>query len=493
MLRKRTKIVCTIGPSCESADILARMVKAGMNVARLNFSHGTYDNHKILINNIRAVSEKTGEPVAIMQDLQGPKIRVGLLPDGGVTLKEGEMITFNTALVDCAGGVMPIDYQDLHQYLKKGERLLLDDGRIETKVVRVVGTEISVEVVVGGVLTSHKGINVPDSKLTVRALTDKDKQDVRFGVENDVDLIALSFVTKPEDILDLRYLVKEYEKELRKKPLQPIRIIAKIERNEAVRNIKLILEAADGIMIARGDLGIETPAQEVPLVQKRLIDLALDAAKPVIVATQMLDSMQKNPRPTRAEVSDVANAVIDHTDAVMLSNETATGKYPVETVETMADIILETEKSVYDNLPMRYPQGKGPASAPMGLRQGKGKKTDDVISQMSRALAEEVNAKLILAASISGETARLISRYRPELPIVVATSTERVKHQLNLSWGVLPFILPPCRTIEELVERSVTELKKRQIVKMGDKIIVVAGEPIGHAGHVNLLEVREVT
>lgn len=490
---KRTKIVCTIGPSSESVDIITKMVKAGMNVARLNFSHGTYDNHKMLINNIRAVSEKTGEPVAIMQDLQGPKIRVGLLPDGGVTLKEGEMITFNTALVDYAGGVIPIDYQDLHQYLKKGERLLLDDGRIETKVVRVVGTEINVEVVVGGILTSHKGINAPDSKLTVRALTDKDRQDVRFGVENDVDLIALSFVTKPEDILDLRYLIKEYEKELKKKPLQPIRIIAKIERNEAVRNIKLILEAADGIMIARGDLGIEIPAQEVPLVQKRLIDLALDAAKPVIVATQMLDSMQKNPRPTRAEVSDVANAVIDHTDAVMLSNETAIGQYPVETVETMSSIILETEKSVYDDLILRQAQG-GPAFAPAmaGLRRGKGKKIDDIISQMSRSLAEEVNAKLILAASISGETARLISRYRPELPIVVATATDRVKRQLNLSWGVLPFILPPCRTIEELVERSVVELKKRQIVKMGDKIIVVAGEPIGHAGHVNLLEVREV-
>ncbi|MBI5222706.1 MAG: pyruvate kinase [Candidatus Magasanikbacteria bacterium] len=484
---KRTKIVCTLGPSSESSETITKMVKAGMNVARLNFSHGTYDNHKMLMGNIRSVAEKTGEPVAIMQDLQGPKIRVGLLPEGGITLKEGEMVTFNTALVGYAEGVIPIDYQDLHQYLKKGERLLLDDGRIETKVVRVAGTEISAEVVVGGILTSHKGINAPDSQLTVRALTDKDKQDVRFGVENDVDLVALSFVTKPEDILDLRYLIKEYEKELKKKPSQPIRIIAKIERNEAVRNIKLILEAADGIMIARGDLGIEIPAQEVPLVQKRLIDFALDAAKPVIVATQMLDSMQKNPRPTRAEVSDVANAVIDHTDAVMLSNETAMGQYPVETVETMSSIILETEKSVYDNLLMRQPQGK-----PFGSAQGKHKKIDDVISQMSRVLAEEVSAKLILAASISGETARLISRYRPELPIVVATATDRVKHQLNLSWGVLPFILPPCRTIEELVERSVVELKKRQIVKMGDKIIVVAGEPIGHAGHVNLLEVREV-
>lgn len=485
---KRTKIVCTIGPSSESVEILTKMAKAGMNVARLNFSHGTYDNHQMLIKNIRAVEQKIGEPIAVMQDLQGPKIRVGILPADGLSLKTGEMVTFDTAAVDHSRDVIPVDYSDLHLYLKKGERLLLDDGRIETKIVRVVNTQISAEVIVGGVLTSHKGINVPDSKLVVRALTDKDKEDVKFGVANGVDLVALSFVTKPEDILDLRYLIKEYEKELNLKPTQPIRIIAKIERYEAVQNIKLILEATDGIMIARGDLGIEIPAQEVPLVQKRLIDLALDAAKPVIVATQMLDSMQKNPRPTRAEVSDVANAVIDHTDAVMLSNETAVGQYPVETVETMSNIIVETEKSVYDNLPLRQAQGKQ-----FGYAQGKHKKIDDVISQMSRALAEEVGAKLILAASISGETARLISRYRPELPIVVATATDRVKHQMNLSWGVVPFILEPCRTIEELIERSLAELKKRQMVKIGDKIIVVAGEPVGHAGHVNLLEVREVS
>ncbi|MBI4993264.1 MAG: pyruvate kinase [Candidatus Magasanikbacteria bacterium] len=494
MFVKRTKIVCTLGPSSESVDILLKMVKAGMNVARLNFSHGTYDNHQMLIKNIRAVEQKTGEPIAVMQDLQGPKIRVGIMPADGLALKAGEMITFDTAAADHSRGVIPVDYSDLHLYLKKGERLLLDDGRIETKIVRVVNTQISAEVIVGGVLTSHKGINAPDSKLVVRALTDKDKEDVRFGVANGVDLVALSFVTKPEDILDLRYLIKEYEKELNLKPAQPIRIVAKIERYEAVQNIKLILEAADGIMIARGDLGIEIPAQEVPLVQKRLVDLALDAAKPVIVATQMLDSMQKNPRPTRAEVSDVANAVIDHTDAVMLSNETAAGQYPVETVETMSDIILETEKSVYDNLPLRQAPATpaGRQGKPFSSVHGKHKKIDDIISQMSRALAEEVGAKLILAASISGETARLISRYRPELPIVVATATDRVKHQMNLSWGVVPFLLEPCRTIEELVERSLVELKKRQMVKVVDKIIVVAGEPVGHAGHVNLLEVREV-
>jgi pyruvate kinase len=478
-MTKRTKIVCTLGPASESIGTITKMVKAGMNVARLNFSHGTYDNHKILIENIRKVSTKTGEPVAIMQDLQGPKIRVGLLPEKGIEFEIGQKVTFNTAVKDCENGVIPIDYNDLHLFVKKNECLLLDDGKIETKIVRVSGTQIDVEVIVGGILTSHKGINIPDSKLKIRALTDKDKEDAKFGVENHVDLIALSFVTSAEDILDLRYVTKQYEEELKIKNEQPIRIIAKIERAEAVKNIKEILDVADGIMVARGDLGIEIPAEEVPLVQKTLVDLALQAAKPVIVATQMLDSMQNNPRPTRAEVSDVANAVIDHTDAVMLSNETAAGKYPVETVETMASIIQEAEASVYDDLAMRE-------------HFVNRKKIDDVISQLSRELAEDVGAKMILSASISGETGRLISRNRPELPIVVGTDSERVRHQLNLSWGVMPFKLLPCKSIEELIERSITHLKKAKIIKSGEKIVIVAGEPVGHAGHVNLLEVREV-
>lgn len=479
-MQKRTKIVCTLGPASEKLSTIINMVKAGMNVARLNFSHGTYDNHGALIASIHKAEEKTGEPVAIMQDLQGPKIRIGLLPEKGIILKEGQVVSFSTGIIDYENGLIPIDYADLHEHLKKGEKMLLDDGRIETKIIRISGRQIDVEVVVGGNLTSHKGINVPESKLKIRALTEKDRADAKFGVEQGVDLIALSFVTSAEDILDLRFLLKQYEEELKIKPAQPIKIIAKIERAEAIKNIKEIIEVADGIMVARGDLGIEVPAETVPLVQKNLIDLSLQKAKPVIVATQMLDSMQNNPRPTRAEVSDVANAVIDHTDAVMLSNETATGKYPVEAVEVMAEIIKETEKSVYDDL----------------LVQGhlvKREKVDNVVSQLSRELAEEVNAKLILSASISGETGRLISRNRPQLPIVVGTDGERVRHQLNLSWGILPFKLLPCKSIEELVERSLAHLKKNKIVKNGDRIIVVSGEPVGVSGHVNLLEVREIS
>lgn len=479
MHKKRTKIVCTIGPASESKTILKEMVEAGMNVARLNFSHGTYENHAMLIKNIREVEEATGEPVAIMQDVQGPKIRVGILPKEGIELKVGEKIVFDTSIFDYKSGVLPIDYKDLHKFVKKGEAMLLDDGRLEVRVLEVKGTKISAEVMAGGQLISHKGINVPDSNLEVHALTDKDKEDIKFGVEHGVDLIALSFVTNADDVLDARYLIQQYESELKKKVGQPIRLIAKIERKAALKNIKEIIDAADGIMVARGDLGIEMPAPEVPLIQKKLVDMTLSASKPVIVATQMLDSMQQNMRPTRAEVSDVANAVIDHTDAVMLSNETATGKYPVEVVKTMADIVFGTEESAYDNL--RLPS-----------LNGKQQTVEDTICQMARVAAERLDAKIILAASISGETGRLISRYRPELPVVVSTSTDRVRRQLNLSWGVIPFVLEPCRTIEELIGRAFTHLKTLKIVKKGERAIIVSGEPVGQAGQVNLLEVREV-
>ncbi len=476
-MNKQTKIVCTLGPASEDEVTIGHMVKAGMNVARLNFSHGTFETHEETIKAIRAVEEKTGEPIAILQDLQGPKIRVGDMGDG-VELAEGSEAIFSTNPDDT--DAINIGYEHLHEYVKVGEIMLLDDGKMQATIKKIEGQKITAHVDVGGTVLSHKGINLPQSNLsTMTVLTEQDKKNARFGIEHGVDMIAMSFVMKPEDIIDLRYVIKEVEQELDMKNTEPIRIVAKIERGEAVERIEEIIDVADGIMVARGDLGIEIPAEEVPITQKKLVDVALENAKPVIVATQMLDSMQHNPRPTRAEVSDVANAVIDHTDAVMLSNETATGKYPVETVTMMAKIIRETEKSKYDNVVWREPHDKF-------------HKIDDTISSLSTVLAAEVEAKLILAASLSGDTGRLISRYRPEFPIVVATGTARVQRQLNLSWGVHPFILVPCNTIEELVERSVLELKKGKYVEEGDKIIVVAGEPVGHAGHVNLLEVREV-
>jgi pyruvate kinase len=477
---KRTKIVCTIGPASSDFETMKSLVKAGMNVARLNFSHGTHEDHAKLIKSLRILSEETGEPVAILQDLQGPKVRVGVLPKEGVKLTARETVILSTDPA-AAQPKIPVGYQNLHEDVKTGDKLLLDDGLMDVRVLEVKGRDISCEVVTGGVLTSHKGINVPTATLSIPAITDKDKEDVKFGVGQHVDWVALSFVRSAKEVYDLRYLIEKYESELGSEfaYVQPIRIVAKIEKHEAVRNLDEIIEAVDGIMVARGDLGIEMPAEEVPLIQKTIIDKCRAAAKPVIVATQMLDSMIRNPRPTRAEVSDVANAVIDHTDAVMLSGETATGKYPVETVETMSRIIRETEASRFDDVK--------PDAAAM-----KGETIEEAVSGVANILARDTDAKLVLVASLSGATGRIVSRHRPELPVLVATDNERVRHQLNLSWGVVPFLLPRCHTVEELVDRSVGYLKTMKMVKKEDRIIIVAGEPVGSSGTVNLVEIRKI-
>lgn len=477
---KRTKIVCTIGPASTDPETLEKMVEAGMNVARLNFSHGKHSAHAKLIASIRKLSVKTGKPIAILQDLQGPKVRCGELPPKGIELQVGGELVLSTE----PGVKLPkvgLTYDGLHNDVQPGDTLLIDDGLIDVKVTKVQGRDITCEVVTGGTLTSNKGINLPTATLGIPAITEKDTEDMRFGVEQGVDLVALSFVRNAKEIYDLRYLIREYEEELGGKVADKpsIRIIAKIEKHEAVRNIDEIMEATDGIMVARGDLGIEMPAEEVPLIQKSLIDRCLDAAKPVIVATQLLDSMIRNPRPTRAEVSDVANAVIDHTDAVMLSGETATGKYPVESVEAMTKIIMETEESKYDDLET---ERKDKRSASI----------EEAVSEVANILSHDIDAKLILAASLSGDTGRIVSRYRPELPILVATDNDRVRNQLGLSWGVKPFILPRCRSVEELVDRSLGYLKKKKLVDKSDKIILVAGEPVGESGGVNLVEIREV-
>ncbi len=477
---KRTKIVCTIGPASSDKETIKKMIEAGMNVARLNFSHGSYEDHARLIANIREVAAELNHPVAILQDLQGPKVRVGALPEGGIMLEKGKEIVITTE----PNPELPkigTTYDKLHDDVKIGDRLLLDDGLFDLLVKTVVGRDITCQVVNGGKLTSHKGINLPTATLSIPAITEKDAADVKFGVEQGVDWVALSFVRNAKEIYDLRYLIKGHEATLEATRTyeDPIRIIAKIEKHEAVRNIKEIIEATDGIMVARGDLGIEMPAEEVPLIQKSIIDLCREHSKPVIVATQMLDSMIRNPRPTRAEVSDVANAVIDHTDAVMLSGESASGNFPVEAVTMMATIVTETEDSKYDDIDPR-------AEAHMiGT-------TEEAITQVGSILAGDVEAELILVASMSGDAGRLVSRYRPSLPVFVATDSDRVRRQLNLSWSVMPFVLPRCRLVEELIDRSVGYLKKEEFVKKGDKIVVIAGEPVGMTGGVNLVELREI-
>lgn len=477
-MAKRTKIVCTIGPVSEKPSILKKMIKAGMNVARLNFSHGTHAWHGKVIKIIRKISGELGQPVGIIADLQGPRIRVGELPAPGVKLIPKNKITLTTAPGKNKEKIS-ITYENLHKDLSPGNRILLDEGLIELKVLKISGRDIFCEVMVGGILTSHKGMNFPDSSVSLPPLTAKDKEDLEFVVREGVDWVALSFVSRASEIYDLRYLIDDLEKKLKIPKGPPIRIIAKIEKHEAIKNLDEILGAVDGIMIARGDLGIETPAEDVPLWQKKIIDKCLAVAKPVIVATQMLDSMIRKPRPTRAEVSDVANAVIDHADAIMLSGETASGLYPTLAVETMAKIVNATEKSTYDNLVTE------------GIVK-KIKNIDDAVSQVAKILSNTVHAKAILAASLSGYAGRIVARYRPELQILVTSDSTRVQRQLTLSWGVIPFVLPSCRSVEELVDRSIGYIKKNKLVSSGDKIIIIAGEPVGRSGNINLIEIKEI-
>ena len=477
---RRTKIVCTLGPATDKLNTIQKMIKAGLNLARLNFSHGTLAYHKKLISNIRKASAEEKAPIAIIQDLQGPKIRVGKMPAKGSVIKTGSSVIVTTKKVKLGNSkIIPTDYPLLHEDVKIGDHIMLVDGLLDFVVKKVDGQDMYCKVLNGGTLFSDKGINLPGVSLSISALTEKDKKDLFFGIKNSIDFVALSFVSSAKDVHDLRYLIKDYEKKLKLKDQKEIKIIVKIERQDAIKNFDEILDATDAVMVARGDLGVELPAEDVPLRQKEIIDKCLKAAKPVIVATQMLDSMIRNPRPTRAEVSDVANAVIDHTDAVMLSGETATGKYPVKTVETMSKIVEKTECSAYDDLVVSEKVKAFEA-------------TDRAIARVARMLVSHVEAQAVVVASLSGYTGRIVSRYRPELPVLVSCDNDRVQRQLLLSWGVIPFIIPTCRSVEELIERSLSNLKKEKYIKPGDKIILVAGEPVGSSGNVNFVEIKEV-
>ncbi len=478
-MKKQTKIVATVGPACANKETLVKMIQSGMNSARLNFSHGTHENHAELIKTIRVAAEATGEPIMILQDLQGPKMRLGTMPAEGLILQKGEKIILNTAISDYLNQEIPITYPGLEKFLKVGERILVDDGHITLLIKSIESSKIFTEVIEGNIASSHKGLNFPDSTLVgIPALSEKDKDDVRFGVEMGVDAIALSFVKKPEDIKELKQCIEDFSKELRKNSPAPIMVIAKIERPEAVENIDTILAEVGGIMVARGDLGLEIRAGEVPLVQKAIIKKANKLAKPVIVATQMLDSMQKNSRPTRAEVSDVVNAVIDHADALMLSNETAAGSYPVETIVAMADAIVCAEESPLDNVVPEFNFGVEEA-------------VNSSIARVAAVLGEEIHAKAILASSTSGTTGRLVSSFRPEMPMYVATMNDRVCRQLNLSWGVRPFVIS-AETVEERNNRMFAYLKENNVVNPQEKVILVAGGKLGEAGNIDEVKVVSV-
>lgn len=476
MILKHTKIVCTIGPSSCSYERLTQLVEAGMDVCRLNFSHGTYDAFAEWIRLIRKVSKTLGKPIAILQDLQGPKIRVGDLPKEGITLKTGEEIIFTTGKAKFPTK-LPVTYPLLHKDVRVGQQILLDDGLLSVEVLKVRGEDVVCRITQGGLLTSHKGLNLPETKTTISAISDKDKADLRFGIEQGVDWVALSFVRSAEDLRELRRLIQRYEKELGVEVEAPLKIIAKVEKPEAVEAMDEIVAEADGIMVARGDLGIEIAASKVPIVQKRLIQACLEAGKPVIVATQMLDSMIRNPRATRAEVSDIANAVIDSTDATMLSGETATGAFPIEAVQTMSSAILEVEHAF---------------SADQDAHLHMTASTQEAMTNISVLLARARNAKAILVSSLSGRAARLVSRERPEVTIYVASSIERVVRQLALSRGVVPLYIPACRRMRDLIDRSFAMILKQGVLKPGDEIVIVAGEPLGESGNVNLVEVRKL-
>ncbi len=472
---KRTKIVCTIGPASRNTEVLKKMIKAGMDCARLNFSHGIYAEHAELIKFIRQVAREMDHPVAFLADLQGPRVRIGALKKDGIELKEGSEVILTTS--NDSSDKIPVTYSNLHKDVGKDDILLLNDGLLKLEVIEVIERDIRCKVILGGEIFSNKSINVATATLHIPATTEKDIQDLEFAVKNNVDWVALSFVKDENDILDLKERIKKLE--IKYKIKEKVKVIAKIEKHEAVKNIDKILEVSDGIMIARGDLGIETPMEKLPIIQKDIIYKCLKKAKPAITATQMLLSMVENPKPTRAEISDVANAVIDHTDAVMLSQESAVGKYPVETVQTMSDIIKNTEESHYDDVIASE-------------REKKIISINAAVSMAGSMLARDVRAKAILVATISGNTARMVSRHRPELPIIVTAESEKIRRQLALSWGVVPYVLPQCSNVDELIEEAVKLSLTKKIVKKGDKIIIIGGQPVGLKGNTNLIKIHEV-
>lgn len=470
-MRPRTRIVCTLGPAADTDDVVGAMIRAGMNVVRLNFSHGDHSTHAACIERVRRLAREERAVIAILADLQGPKIRVGDIADGPIQLKADAWFTLTTRSVDGDANAVGLDFPALPQVVQPGQRILLDDGLIELRVVSANATDIVTRVVTGGELKPHKGVNLPGVPLNISALTDKDRTDLAFAIAQEVDYIALSFVRRAEDVIELKRLIAARD--------AAIPVIAKIEKREAIEQIDAILNTSDGVMVARGDLGVETPAEQVPLYQKAIIRKANAAGKPVITATQMLDSMIQHPRPTRAEASDVANAILDGTDAVMLSGETAVGKYPVEAVQTMARIAGAVEENV---LFKAWSREKDDSAMSI----------TDAIGAATCKIAMQLGARIILIATFSGFTARMISRHRPHTPIFAVTTNEQTHRRLALVWGVQSAVVDPAPTTEAMVQRSLSVALEHGVVKNGDLVVITAGVPAGAAGRTNMLQVRVV-
>lgn len=467
---KKTKIVCTIGPATKKVEILKEIINMGMDVARINFSHGSHSEHKETIEMVRQASKELSKPIGIMLDTRGPEIRIGTFKNSPILLKQGDDFTLTSQDIEGTQEGVSITYKELPKEISPGSRILMDDGLISMIVERTDGTNIYCKVEIGGELSNRKGVNIPNFKLNLPAITEKDLEDILFGIGMDVDFIAASFIRKSEDVIEIRKILED-------NGAGHIKIISKIESQEGVDNLDMIGETSDGIMVARGDLGVEIPAEEVPLVQKRIICLCNRLGKPVITATQMLDSMIRNPRPTRAEANDVANAIFDGTDAVMLSGETAAGKYPVESVEMMAKIALRTEKEIKQR--------------EWAVQMGKFSVTD-TMSSATCSIAKELNTSAIITSTKSGYTARMVSRYKPEAFIIAVTPEERVVRNLTLTWGVVPLQVKPTESTDEMIEVAVEGALKTGVVKMGDQVVVTAGIPVNIAGTTNLLKVHVI-
>ena len=471
---KKTKIVCTIGPASENPEILEQLINNGMNVARLNFSHGTHEEHLAKIKTIRRIRRKLNVPVAIMLDTKGPEIRTGNFKVDEIFLKPDDIFTLTTRDVEGDQSIVSVSYDGLPDDVSVGSEIYIDDGLVQLEVIEIKdGTDVVCKALNNGILSDHKGVNLPGSKTNLPAITPKDVDDIKFGIENDIDIIAASFVRKKEDVYDIRKVLEDHGGE-------HIKIISKIESQEGVDNLDEIIEASDGIMVARGDLGVEIRTELIPLVQKEVIRKCNDAAKPVITATQMLDSMIRNPRPTRAETTDVANAIIDGTDCVMLSGETAGGKYPVEAVKTMRNICVTTELSddFYQNI--------------YDVKIKSANTTTNSIARSTKNIAEELNAQAIISCTASGNTSRVISKFKPKTNIIAATISDRVARQLSIVWGVYPIVIQEAKETDELIERAIVGALSEEYVKEGDLTVVTAGIPLGVSGTSNLIKVHVI-
>ena len=468
---RKTKIICTLGPSTDKGDVLRDLIANGMNVARFNFSHGSYEEHGGRLAKLRALREELGKPVAALLDTKGPEIRLKEFKNGVEMLEAGQTFTLTTREVEGTKEICSITYKDLPQDVHEGGTIMLDDGLIMLRIEKVTDTDITCTVLNNGKIKTKKGVNVPGVHLSMPYLSQKDREDIIFGIQNGFDFIAASFVRTAQDVYDIRNLLNEYDSN--------IRIIAKIENREGVNNIDSILAAADAVMVARGDLGVEIDFTELPGIQKSIIDRSFSFGKPIVTATQMLDSMMVNPRPTRAEISDVANAIYDGTSAIMLSGETAAGAYPVEALKTMSAIAERTEnESHYRD--ERFKEAHGQISV------------SDATAHAACLTAKDVNAAAIVTVSEPGNTARLLSKYRPTQPIIACVMDEQVQRQLSLSWGITSLLMGPARSTDELIEMSTALAQKNGYLHNGELAVVTAGVPVGVSGTTNMIKIHMV-